>query len=88
MPLCTVLPSVYSNREMRWLYGLLDVTFCGTSQDGHTPLMMASGGGRVECVKLLLIRGAQANLRDKVSSTVLISNQCLLLDMIPCVKRA
>ena len=36
-------------------------------QYGHTPLMMASAEGHVGCVQLLLDRGAQANLQDKVS---------------------
>ena len=44
-------------------------------QDGRTPLMEASGGGIVECVKLLLDRGAQANHQCKVSA-VLISVIC------------
>ena len=36
-------------------------------QNGHTPLMRASLGGNAECAKLLLDRGAQINLQDKVS---------------------
>ena len=36
-------------------------------QHGRTPLMVASGGGHVECVKLLLDRGVQVNHQDKVS---------------------
>ena len=36
-------------------------------QEGHTPLMWASVRGHVECVQLLLDRGAQANLQDVVS---------------------
>ena len=34
---------------------------------GWTPLMRASARGHAECVKLLLDRGAQANLQSKVS---------------------
>ena len=36
-------------------------------QDGWTPLMMASHWGNVECVKVLLDRGAHANLQNNVS---------------------
>ena len=39
-------------------------------QDGYTALIRASGCGHVECVKVLLSRGAQANLQDKVSTDV------------------
>ena len=34
----------------------------------NTALTLASGYGHVECVKVLLDRGAQANLQDKVSA--------------------
>ena len=37
-------------------------------QYGVTALMMASRGGHVECVKLLLEKGASADLLDKVSA--------------------
>ena len=37
-------------------------------QDGHTALMYASGSGHVECVKLLLAEGAQANHQAKVGT--------------------
>ena len=39
--------------------------------------MKASEYGHVECVKILLERGAQANTQDKVSSSRPV--QCLLL---------
>ena len=42
-------------------------------QSGRTPLMEASGRGHVECVKLLLDRGAQANHQSNVSAVLLIS---------------
>ena len=42
-------------------------------QYGCTPLMVASGRGHVECVKLLLDRGAQTNHQSKVSAVLLIS---------------
>ena len=41
-------------------------------QNGRTPLMVASGGGHVECVKLLLDKGAQVN-HCTVVSTILMS---------------
>ena len=37
-------------------------------QYGETALMMASSGGHVECVKLLLDKGASADLSDRVSA--------------------
>ena len=37
-------------------------------QDGNTPLMVASLCGHVECVKLLLAGGAQANHQDEVGT--------------------
>ena len=58
--LCTVL-SVYM--YMGLLYG-----FLLSLQWGRTPLIKASAGGHVGCVQLLLDRGAQANLQDKVSA--------------------
>ena len=39
-------------------------------QDGNTALITASLVGHVECVKVLLSMGAQANLQDKVSTDV------------------
>ena len=44
-------------------------------QDECTPLIVASGMGHVEWVKLLLDRGAHVNHQDKVSA-VLISDNC------------
>ena len=37
-------------------------------QDGNTPLIAALVAGHVECVKLLLAKGAQANHQEKVGS--------------------
>ena len=37
-------------------------------QDGKTPLMKASDFGYMECVKVLLDRGAQVSVQDKVSA--------------------
>ena len=36
-------------------------------QDGRTALMKASEAGQVECVKVLLDRGAEVNIQDTVS---------------------
>ena len=36
-------------------------------QDGQTTLMKASEAGQVECVKLLLDRGAEVNMQGKVN---------------------
>ena len=46
-------------------------------QDGQTALMCASMKGEVECMRILLERGAQTNTQDKVSSSRPV--QCLLL---------
>ena len=53
-------------------------------QGGRTPLMAASAGGHVGCVQLLLDRGAQSNLQNRVSAVTLY--QFLLL--FPGVMRA
>ena len=37
-------------------------------QDGRTALMIASERGHMECVKMLLERGAKVNMEDKVST--------------------
>ena len=36
-------------------------------QDGATALIKASKAGKVECIKLLLDRGAEVNMWNKVS---------------------
>ena len=36
-------------------------------QDGSTALMKASEEGQVKCVNVLLDRGAEVNMQDKVS---------------------
>ena len=48
-------------------------------QNGCTPLMEASSGGHVKCVKLLLEKGARANDQNKVGKTEFMSEQCPLL---------
>ena len=40
-------------------------------QSGQTALMEASIGGHVECVKLLLEKGADVNHKDRVSAVSL-----------------
>ena len=35
-------------------------------QDGWTALMMASQAGHIECVKVLLDKGAEVNMQNKV----------------------
>ena len=39
-------------------------------QDGWTALMMASENGHMECVKVLLDRGADVNMQNTVSVVV------------------
>ena len=41
---------------------------CILSKNGSTPLMKAAEGGHVECVRLLLDKGATVNRYDKVSA--------------------
>ena len=67
------LNSDYCNR-VNWIVWIVVCDIGGTPcymhlslQNGRTPLMVASGGGQVECVKLLLDRGAQANHQSEVS---------------------
>ena len=46
-------------------------------QDGRTPLMCASSTGRIDCVQVLLDRGAQATLQDEVSAELQVTNKML-----------
>ena len=41
--------------------------FCMSSQQGHTPLMMATEKEMTDIVKLLLDRGAEISCRDEVN---------------------
>ena len=60
---------------MSYLHGTL---ICHSlQQDGRTALMWASMKGKVECMRILLERGAQADTQDNVSSSRPV--QCLLL---------
>ena len=40
-------------------------------QDRWTALMWASGTGEMECVKVLLDRGAEVNMQSKVSDVII-----------------
>ena len=40
-------------------------------QDGWTALMMASEAGHMECVKVLLDKGAEVNKQNKVSDVII-----------------
>ena len=40
-------------------------------QDGWTALMMASKAGHMKCIKVLLDKGAEVNLQDKVSGVII-----------------
>ena len=40
-------------------------------QDGWTALMMASNAGHMECVQVLLDKGADVNMQNKVSGLIL-----------------
>ena len=58
---------------------LVQGTWCDMAssiQDGNTALMRASQLGHIECVKVLLSMGAQANLQDKVSTVPDQTNVC------------
>ena len=47
-------------------------------QDGQTPLMEALSEGHVECVKLLLDKGAPVDHQDRVSAVGCLTNDMLL----------
>ena len=46
-------------------------------QDGLTPLIGASLASHIECVNVLLDKGAQVNLQDKVSAVPDQANVCI-----------
>ena len=39
-------------------------------QEGWTALLMASKAGHMECVKMLLDKGADVNMQDKVNGVI------------------
>ena len=61
-----------------------DLTNHLLSQEGQTPLMGASYGGSVECVQMLLDRGAQVNVQDKVCACVYVW-LCVCMCVCVCV---
>ena len=70
--------------EMGWLY-LTFLVHYGIHfllQGSWSSLMRASYKGHVECIRILLEGGAQANQHDKVSGYRLV--QCLAGDVYPC----
>ena len=65
--LCTD-PLVYSCGRDGWSVTLVHYDMHLPYQYGWTALMRASGSGHMECVKVLLDRGADVNMQDKVSA--------------------
>ena len=58
--------SVFMYCILHWWYSHDDMHL--SLQDGWTALMKASEAGQVECVKkVLLDRGAEVNMQDKVN---------------------
>ena len=55
-----IIKYVYTNEDMHL-----------TLQNGTTALMLASNEGKVECVEMLLDRGADMNMQDKVSGVII-----------------
>ena len=51
----------------------------------ETALMKASSEGHVECVKLLLDKGADVNHKDEVSAVSLSIIVCLACSLVTCV---
>ena len=49
-------------------------------QDGWITLMVASNTGKVECVKILLDRGARVNMQNEVS--------CVIIDWVHAMQAA
>ena len=52
-----------------------------------TALMVASKGGHIQCVEALLRRGADPNIKDKVSSTKAVRCLVLMCVLVVCVTR-
>ena len=46
---------------------VVQTTLSSLLQYGRTALMMASGGGHLDIIRLLLAQGANVNLQDSVS---------------------
>ena len=64
-------------RVERWVvcyctvFGIDGTLYHLSLQDGWTTLMMASQAGQVECVKVLLEKGADVNMQDMVSGVIM-----------------
>ena len=58
--------------------GIWTNTFCMSSQQGDTPLMMATKREMIDIVKLLLDRGADISSRDQVNFLIEIILLCFL----------
>ena len=53
-------------------------------QDGLTALMMASEEGQVECVKMLMDRGAKVNMQNEVSGVIYYVHAMHHKHIVPC----
>ena len=78
-------------RNPRWGCGiaLIDCaearcSLCGRAQNGRTPLYFAAQGGRLECVQLLLERGADKEAKDKVRLPLICARMLALCSALRC----
>ena len=53
-------------------------------QVGSTALMKASEEGQVECVKMLMDRGAKVNMQDEVSGVIYYVHAMQYKSGVPC----
>ena len=53
-------------------------------QDGLTALMKASEEGQVECVKMLMDRGAKVNMQNEVSGVIYNVHAMHHKHIVPC----
>src|SRR3954465_13100028 len=67
------LASVAGSREVAtWLLDQGATVDAATTEQGHTPLIIAAGSGRIDIVKLLLERSAKINHKDSAGLTPLL----------------